>query len=48
VDGDAGREERRAVGCEFLRFGGASPADTRVYCGGLVGDNGGDAAGDRV
>jgi hypothetical protein len=46
VDGDSGREERGAVGCEFLSFGGASPADTRVYCGRLVGGNGDDAAGD--
>jgi hypothetical protein len=48
VDGDAGREECGAVGCEFLSFGGASLADAWVYCGGLVGGNGDDAAGDRV
>jgi hypothetical protein len=36
------------VGREFLSFGGSSPPDVRVDCGGLVGVNGGDAAGDLV
>jgi hypothetical protein len=46
VDGDAGREECGAVGREFLSFGGSSSPDARVACGGLVGGNGEDAAGD--
>jgi hypothetical protein len=48
VDGDTSREECGVVGCEFLSFGGSSPPDARVDCGGLVGGNGGNAAGDRV